>query len=157
MSSKRKVCLVLLPPFYLGLRIRDPGSRIRIRDEKTLGSGSGIKHPGSATVVAGDEKSRDQIHLGESMFKLLACVLSIYTCLYNSAKFSKETYPCGPFGQQINFGRFIFLKFFLSSCYLRQIKFGRFIFQTVFLSSCYLRQIKFGRFIFQKFFCRHAT
>jgi hypothetical protein len=35
-SSKKKVCLVLLSPFYIGLRIR-------IRDEKMLGSG--IKHP----------------------------------------------------------------------------------------------------------------
>jgi hypothetical protein len=38
-SSKKKVCLVLLPPFYIGLRIRD---------EKILESG--IKHSGSATL-----------------------------------------------------------------------------------------------------------
>jgi hypothetical protein len=52
-SSKKKVFfLVLPPPFYIGLRIRDPRPRIRIWDEKILGSGSGIKHPGSATLIA---------------------------------------------------------------------------------------------------------
>jgi hypothetical protein len=53
-SSKKKECLVLLPLFYIGLRIRDPRSGIRIRDEKIIGSGSGLKHPGSATLVVGE-------------------------------------------------------------------------------------------------------
>jgi hypothetical protein len=46
------------PFFYIGLGsgIRDPRSGIRnpgsgIRDEQILGSGSGIKHPGSATLL----------------------------------------------------------------------------------------------------------
>jgi hypothetical protein len=53
-SSMKKECLVLLSPFYIGLRIRDPRSGIRIRDEKIIGSGSGLKHPGSATLVVGE-------------------------------------------------------------------------------------------------------
>jgi hypothetical protein len=49
-NSIKKLCLLLLPLFYIGLgsEIRDPGwtnTRIRIRD-----LGSGIKHPGSATL-----------------------------------------------------------------------------------------------------------
>jgi hypothetical protein len=44
-SSKKKVplCLFLLPPFCIGRRIRDQGW-------KNLGSESGKKHPGSATL-----------------------------------------------------------------------------------------------------------
>jgi hypothetical protein len=49
-NSKKKVCLVLLPLFTydLGSEIRNPGSEIR--NEKMFGSGSGIKHPESATL-----------------------------------------------------------------------------------------------------------
>jgi hypothetical protein len=42
-NCMKKLCLLLLPLFYIGL-----GSGIR--DEQILGSGSGIKHPGSATL-----------------------------------------------------------------------------------------------------------
>jgi hypothetical protein len=49
-SSKTKVCLFLLPPFFIGGRTRDRKSGIP--DEKILGSGSKTKHPGSATLLS---------------------------------------------------------------------------------------------------------
>jgi hypothetical protein len=42
MSNKETVCFVLLPPFYIGLRHRDPGSKIRVP-----GSGSDPQNLGS--------------------------------------------------------------------------------------------------------------
>jgi hypothetical protein len=44
-SSKKKVCLVLLPPFYIGSRIRDPGwknSRIRDKISRIRNTGSAL-------------------------------------------------------------------------------------------------------------------
>jgi hypothetical protein len=58
-SSKKKlpVCFLLITLFfYLGRRIRDRGSEIR--DEKILGSG--IKHPGSATL---EQNNIDEIFI----------------------------------------------------------------------------------------------
>jgi hypothetical protein len=45
--TTRKVALMFNPSFYVGSRIEN--IRIRIRDGKKFGSG--IKHPGSATLV----------------------------------------------------------------------------------------------------------
>jgi hypothetical protein len=45
-SSKKKVCLVLLPPFYIGLWIRDPDPGWK----KLSDPESGIKHLGSVTL-----------------------------------------------------------------------------------------------------------
>jgi hypothetical protein len=69
-NSMKKLCLLLLPFFYIGLGsgIRDPGSGIRdprsgIRDPGSgmnkysdPDPGSGIKHPGSATLESTKHK-----------------------------------------------------------------------------------------------------
>jgi hypothetical protein len=43
----KNLCLLLQPLFFT--QDKDPGSEIR--DEQILGSESGIKHPGSATLI----------------------------------------------------------------------------------------------------------
>jgi hypothetical protein len=48
-KQQDKVCLVLPPPFYIGLRIRGPGSGLNKFSDPD--PGSGIKHPGSATLA----------------------------------------------------------------------------------------------------------